>query len=74
MESAAAVAIFQQSLNDRGMHYIQLLGDVGSKSFQAVCERKPYGELAIQKLRVCGPCPKQSGSKNEETENHAWWY
>lgn len=64
MEAAGAMEIFQRSVSERGVRYINYLGDGDSKAYKTVCESKPYGEdVQIEKLECVGHVQKRLGSR-----------
>ena len=62
MEVAAAMAIFHRSIQERGVRYINYLGDGDCKSFKAVLDSKPY-DVAIKKLECVGHVKKRMGTR-----------
>lgn len=63
MEAAAAVTIFQRSLEKHGVRYSNFLGDGDSKAYKAVCDSKPYGDFQIEKLECVGHVQKRLGKQ-----------
>lgn len=63
MEAEGAKEIFQRSLGDRGVRYVKYLGDGDSKAYKTVCESKPYGDVAIEKLECVGHMQKRMGRR-----------
>ena len=63
MEVVSAKKIFQRSQQDRGVRYVNLLGDGDSKTYKAVAESKPYGELPITKLECINHVQKRMGTR-----------
>lgn len=62
METAAAVTMFQRSLDLRGVRYTKFLGDGDSSAFKTVCDAKPYN-VPIQKLECIGHIQKRMGCR-----------
>jgi hypothetical protein len=63
MEVAGAVAIFNRSLSQYGVRYLDYLGDGDSRAFKSVSEAKPYGDCAIKKLECIGHIQKRMGTR-----------
>lgn len=63
MEVEGAVKIFQRSLSQYGLRYLNYLGDGDSKAYKAVVAAKPYGEVAIEKLECIGHVEKRMGTR-----------
>lgn len=59
MESAGALKIFKRSEANRGVQYVEYLGDGDSKAFKKVAEAKPYGDKTITKLECIGHVKKR---------------
>lgn len=63
MEVASAVKMFQRSQHDRAVRYMSFLGDGDSRSYKAVVESKPYGDLSITKLECINHVQKRMGTR-----------
>lgn len=50
MEVAGAHAVFNRSVEKRGVRYVRYLGDGDSKAFKSMLDAKPYGDIEIIKL------------------------
>ena len=70
METSGAVRIFERSFVTRGLKYKDMLGDGDSSTYNAVVERKPYGEECIpKKLECIGHIQKRVGSRLRKLKN-----
>ena len=64
VESAGAIEIFQQSINNHKLRYNNYIGDGDSSSFNKVVQSKPYGEtFIINKLECVGHIQKRLGCR-----------
>lgn len=64
MELAGVQAIFNRSVTQNGVRYVEYLGDGDSKAFQHVIQSKPYGdEVEIKKLECVGHIQKRMGAR-----------
>ena len=64
MESAGAIEIFQQSINNHKLRYNNYIGDGDSSSFNKVVQSKSYGEtFIINKLECVGHIQKRLGCR-----------
>lgn len=62
METVAAVAVCLRSEAKRNVRYVKFLGDGDSKSFSAVVESRPYGDLQVEKLVCIGHISNRLGT------------
>ena len=70
METAGAVRIFERSAATRGLEYKNMLGDGDSCTYNAIVERKPYGEECIpNKMECTGHVQKGVGSRLSKLKN-----
>lgn len=63
MEPQGIVSIYQRSITERKLRYINYIGDGDSKSYDAVCRAKPYGETKINKKECIGHVQKRLGGR-----------
>lgn len=63
MEVDGMVKIFHRSEAQRGVRYINYIGDGDTKTFSAVSESNPYPETPISKLECIGHVQKRMGSR-----------
>ena len=62
MEPHGAIILWKRSL-DYNLHYVTFIGDGDSKSYQNVCQEKPYGsEYLVEKSDCIGHVQKQMGT------------
>ena len=70
METAGAVRIFERSVATRGLKYKNMLGDGDSCTYNAIVERKPYGEECVpNKMECIGHVQKRVGSRLRKLKN-----
>lgn len=69
MEGVGVVNIFARSIETRGVRYVKYLGDGDSNSYGSICAKKPYGEVAIEKLECIGHIQKRLGSRLRRLKN-----
>ncbi|GFT23540.1 uncharacterized protein TNCV_3510451 [Trichonephila clavipes] len=63
MEVSGAIEIFQRSESLHGLRYTKLLGDGDAKTYKAVNEMQPYGDIDIEKLECVGYVEKWMGTR-----------
>ena len=63
MEPVGAVKIFARSEAERGLRYLEYLGDGDSSSFAKVKESKPYGDTLVSKNECIGHVQKRIGTR-----------
>ncbi len=71
MESKGAIAIFKRSIQERGLKYINFVGDGDSSCFGKVAEelKRVYGDsYIIQKEECVGHIQKRMGSFSSNTK------
>ena len=62
MEPHGAVIVWKRSL-DYNLRYVTFIGDGDSKSYQNVCQEKPYGsEYPVEKSDCIGHVQKRMGT------------
>ena len=62
MEPAGVKQIFNKSVEERGLRYVNYIGDGDTKSFKMVADSKPYGdEITITKKECVGHVQKRVG-------------
>lgn len=65
VESAAAVSMFSRSVAEKGVRYVEMLGDGDSKAFEWVQRAQPYGpSLEIKKIECAGHVEKIMGTRS----------
>lgn len=63
MESAGAIAIFEQSISKYKLRYLKYIGDGDTGSFNKVVEARPYGDILPEKLECVGHVQKRLGTR-----------
>lgn len=64
MEAEGAVTIYNRSLTQYNVRYVDYLGDGDSNAYSAVCDVMPYGEdIKINKLECIGHIQKRMGTR-----------
>lgn len=64
MEAFGAKNMFLRSEFERGVRYLNYLGDGDSKGYKTVCESYPYGQnVNIEKLECIGHVQKRMGAR-----------
>ena len=64
MESVGMQRIFARSVANRGVRYVNFLGDGDCKSYKHVCDSEPYGpDVNITKLECVGHVQKRMGKR-----------
>lgn len=63
MEVDGMVRIFKRSENDRGVKYINYIGDGDARTYKAVCDSSPYGAVEIRKIECVAHVQKRMGSR-----------
>lgn len=63
MEAEAAVLLWNRSRELNGLEYRTFIGDGDGKSFRAVQDSKPYGDLAVEKCECIGHVQKRVGGR-----------
>ena len=62
MDATGLLNIFQRSVENYGMRYVEFLGDGDSKSHKLLFQEVVYGDVEVQKLECVGHVQKQLGS------------
>lgn len=64
MEGVGAVTMFNRSVAEKGVRYVEMLGDGDSKAFERVKSAQPYGpSFDIQKIECVGHVEKRMGTR-----------
>ena len=63
MDSSGLLNIFQRSLEQYGLHYLEFLGDGDSKAHKLLVEEAVYGDVEVKKLECVGHVQKRLGSR-----------
>lgn len=63
MEVDGMIKIFHRSQTERGVKYINYIGDGDTKTFSSVVDSKPYGDMPIHKLECVGHVQKRMGAR-----------
>lgn len=52
MDSSGLLNIFQRSLEQYGLHYLEFLGDGDSKAHKLLVEEAVYGDVEVENLNA----------------------
>ena len=63
MEAAGCLQIFQRSVEQYALRYVDFLGDGDSKAYNEIKEASVYGEKPVTKLECVGHVQKRMGSR-----------
>lgn len=63
MEVSGMLTIFSRSLEKHCVRYTSYIGDGDTKTFLALKDAKPYGDISINKLECVGHIQKRMGSR-----------
>lgn len=63
MEVDGMIRIFSRSEKTRGIKFVKYIGDGDTKTFHSVCDAKPYGDIAIEKVECVGHIQKRMGTR-----------
>lgn len=64
MEVTGAVTLFQRSISQYNVRYLEYLGDGDTNAYKSVCDSKPYGlDIKINKIECVGHVQKRMGSR-----------
>ncbi|XP_046850412.1 uncharacterized protein LOC124443906 [Xenia sp. Carnegie-2017] len=63
MEAAGCLQIFQRSVEQYALGYVDFLGDGDSKAYNEIKEASVYGEKPVTKLECVGHVQKRMGSR-----------
>ena len=62
MDASGLLYIFQKSVEQHGLHYLEFLGDGDSKAHKLLVEQAVYGDVQVEKLECVGHVQKRLGS------------
>jgi hypothetical protein len=63
MDAAGCVRIFERSVEQHSLRYVEFLGDGDSKAYNEITESLVYGEKPVTKLECVGHVQKRMGSR-----------
>ena len=63
MDAAGVLAIFQRSIENYSVRYVEFLGDGDSKSHNLLVNEAVYGDIEVTKLECVGHVQKRLGSR-----------
>ena len=63
MDATGLLNIFQRSIENYGIQYVEFLGDGDSKARKLLLQEAVYGNVEVQKLECVGHVQKRLGSR-----------
>lgn len=63
MDANGLLNIFQRSVEQYGLRYLEFLGDGDSRAHKLLVEEAVYGDVEVEKLECVGHVQKRLGSR-----------
>lgn len=63
MDANGLLNIFQRSVEQYGLRYLEFLGDGDSRAHKLLVEEAVYGDVEVEKLECVGLVQKRLGSR-----------
>ena len=63
MDAAGVLSIYQRSVENYGLRYVEFRGDGDSKSQKFLVKEAVYGDIEVRKLECVGHVQKRLGSQ-----------
>lgn len=63
MDANGLLNIFQRSVEQYGLRYLEFLGDGDSRAHKMLVEEAVYGDVEVEKLECVGHVQKRLGSR-----------